>query len=56
MMTIAILSALVILLFRFDADSNGESNDSAVAGGGDPGHHARRHGLNQPTSTPPATA
>jgi len=55
-MTIVILSALVILLFRFDADSSGGSDDSVVAGGADRGHQGPRHGLNQPASTPPATA
>jgi hypothetical protein len=55
-MTIAILSALVILLFRFDAESHGGSNDSVVAGGGDSGHDGCREALDQPASTPPATA
>jgi hypothetical protein len=56
MVTIAILSALVILLFRFEAHSYDESNDSILAGGVDPGHHGRRHALTKPASTPPATA
>jgi hypothetical protein len=56
MVTIAILSALVILLFRFDADSSDKSHDSVVAGGGDSGHRRRRHGLNRPASTRAATA
>jgi hypothetical protein len=56
MITIAILSALVILLFRFDSDSPDESNGLAVAGGADPGSHERRRALNPPASTRPATA
>ena len=56
MLTIAILSALVILLFRFDSDSPDESNDSVVAGGADPGNHGRGRALNLPASTRPATA
>jgi len=54
-MTIAILSALVILLFRFDSNSSGESNDSVVTGGADPGRHGRGRASNQPASTRPAT-
>ena len=57
MMTIAILSALVILLFRFDSPARDESNGSAVAGGADPGSHEHHHrASNPPASTRPATA
>jgi hypothetical protein len=55
-MTIAIVAALVILLFRFDSPARDESNRSAVAGGADPGSHEHHRALNQPASTPPATA
>jgi hypothetical protein len=47
-----IVSALIILLFRVDAESRDES---AVAGGDDPGRHRRRNGLDRPASTRPAT-
>ena len=56
MMTIAILSALVILLFRFDSPARDESNGSAVAGGADPGSHEHHRASNPPASTRPATA
>ena len=54
MVTIAILSALVILLFHIH--STARDDGSFVVGDVDPGRCERSHALAQPASTPTAIA
>ena len=54
MVTIAILSALVILLFHIH--STARDDGSVVVGGRCPGRCERSHALDQPASTSPAIA